>query len=501
MNQYEEMNVNSGKLMLCICNRILTNEISNEYTLPDYQPEIRRVIGVREHILPPAKYVTSDSAEINGGVDYSLIYIGADGELYSAPLSAEYSVSVPFEAVETVDRSKPVSMAVNIDAENITARVTAPRKLSIRCRMNCHVRAFGWAEMEDEGDAGVSPASIHRLMRDVEFVKTFAGVSDMLEVSDEVSASDDCRVVSADADVIMGDMSWERDGASARGDIVLKLLCANESGEYSTIVRRLPFSENIDIDGSASPQMKRIRGSIGNINISLDEGKICSRVGYFIETEGVEQSSFSYTADMYSTEKICRPEYERVEVPTALKSIDASVSQSERVAIGDTNISPQGEIVEVSAKAVISNVSLENGRCVLSGESRYALICRNDGEFISTDLKLPFRYETDCDTDARVVRENAAISCSVRDCRVRTDGETLSVDSEICMSGIIFGETVIERVNLAHMGENVERKGSDIVICYPSSGESVWSVAKRYLVAPKDVMGNPETDRYCIIQM
>ena len=501
MNQYEEMNVNSGKLMLCLCNRILTCEISNEYTLPDYQPEIRRVLGVREHILPPAKYVTSDSAEINGGVDYSLIYIGADGELYSAPLSAEYSASVPFEAVDSVDRSMPVSIAVNIDAENITARVTAPRKLSIRCRMNCHVRAFGWAEMEEERDGGVSPVSVHRLMRDVEFAKVSTGVSDMLEVSDEISASDDCRVVSANADVVIGDMNWERDGTSVRGDVVLKLLCTNESGEYSTTVRRLPFSENIDIDGSAAPQIKRVKGSVGNINISLDEGKICSKVGYFIEAEGVEQSSFSYTADMYSTEKICRPEYERVEVPTTLKSIDASVSQSERVAIGDTNIPPQGEIIEVCAKAVINNVSFENGRCVLSGEGRYALICRNDGEFISSDLKLPFRYETDCDTEAQGMRENAAISCSVHDCRVRTDGETLSVDSEICMSGMIFGETVIERVSLAHMGENIERRGSDIVICYPSSGESVWSVAKRYLVAPKDVMGNPESDRYCIIQM
>ena len=40
MNKFEENGM--GEIMIPLCNRIITAEMSNDYTLPDYQPEIRR---------------------------------------------------------------------------------------------------------------------------------------------------------------------------------------------------------------------------------------------------------------------------------------------------------------------------------------------------------------------------------------------------------------------------------------------------------------------------
>ena len=503
MNQYEENSTNSGRLMLPLCNRIITSEINNDYTLPDYQPEIRRVICVTENILPPAKYVSSDSVELNGNIDYTLLYVGADGELYSAPLTSEYSVNAPLSNCPELDRNQAMTVVSSIDADGITARVTAPRKLSLRMRMNCHIRVFGKAVFEESIEGDVDPMSIQRLRMDGEYSEITSGVSDIIEVNDELVAEDCLRVVSADGEIAIGETLSEADGVAVRGDVLLKLLCFDEStGDYSTQLRKIPFSEKVETDReSGSAEMRRARGVISDISVNVEEGKILSRIGFFLDVEEASNLPFSYTSDLYSTEKKCTCQYEIELIPVAIKGMNANISQSERLPVAEFNIPDGAEIIDSYGRAAINNVSLDGGKCVMTGESKYQLVGKKDGEIFSSEIKLPFRYESDVNGCLESERENADILCRVLNCRCRIDGETLCVDSEIALSGMMIGNNEIRRVASASMGEDIGRRGSEVIICYPSVNESVWNVAKKYLVAPKDVIGNPETDRYCIVQM
>ena len=84
--------------------RSFGTEASGDFTLPDYQSEIRRILHVAQTVLPPAKYIGADAVEFNGTVDYQVIYVGMDGGMYSVPLSTEYSFNVPLErSAELVD--------------------------------------------------------------------------------------------------------------------------------------------------------------------------------------------------------------------------------------------------------------------------------------------------------------------------------------------------------------------------------------------------------------
>ena len=69
------------RLFGMLCDRTVGCEVSGDFTLPDGQPEIRRLLAVNERVLPPAKYVSSSGVECNGTVDYSVLYVGTDGGL------------------------------------------------------------------------------------------------------------------------------------------------------------------------------------------------------------------------------------------------------------------------------------------------------------------------------------------------------------------------------------------------------------------------------------
>ena len=79
MNHMEEMM--APRFTMPLCDRTVNTEINGEYTLPDYQPEIRRLLNVGLTVLPPAKYVGAGGVELNGTVEYRVLYVGGDGGL------------------------------------------------------------------------------------------------------------------------------------------------------------------------------------------------------------------------------------------------------------------------------------------------------------------------------------------------------------------------------------------------------------------------------------
>ena len=50
-----------------------TVDLSEDFTLPDYQPEMSRVIAVRATATVDGKYLSGDELEADGGVTYSVL--------------------------------------------------------------------------------------------------------------------------------------------------------------------------------------------------------------------------------------------------------------------------------------------------------------------------------------------------------------------------------------------------------------------------------------------
>jgi hypothetical protein len=89
---------------------------------------------------------------------------------------------------------------------------------------------------------------------------------------------------------------------------------------------------------------------------------------------------------------------------------------------------------------------------------------------------------------------------TVVDTRVRTDSESLCIDCELLLSYSIFGERRIDMLDRIEFGENVERRCGEVIICYPQIDDTIWSVAKRYSVVQDEIIGDPKTDNFLLIE-
>lgn len=205
MDKYTEKPA-GGYFQQLICDKSVITELSGDFTLPDYQPEIKRLLRVSASVLPPSKYVGNHGASLAGNVDYYVLYTGSDNALYCAPLSAEYKVEIPIDRADEIGDLQNMTAVAYSLPDMISGRVTAPRKISIKCRLMSRAQIFGELPLESGSDDG--DGSLQVLYGSSEALKRNTGIGETLRVTDEMicdSRDGEIRVISAEGKVLINE--------------------------------------------------------------------------------------------------------------------------------------------------------------------------------------------------------------------------------------------------------------------------------------------------------
>ena len=155
-----ETGVLEGAISLPLCARTVNCDVNEDISVPEEFPEVRRFLAIRENILAPAKFIGARSVDFSGAVDYTLIYLGADGKINSMPFSAEYSFSLPIENADRVDLGEGVSVLCALSGDGSSVRVNTPRRLQLRAGIRASVICFGRGLCEENLRGVEDPSSI-----------------------------------------------------------------------------------------------------------------------------------------------------------------------------------------------------------------------------------------------------------------------------------------------------------------------------------------------------
>lgn len=487
--------INQNNFTVELYGRTFGVEAAGDYTLPDYQSEIRRVLHVNATVLPPSCYVGNSGVDFNGTVDYQVIYVGGDGGLYSAPLSEEYSFSVPLE--RGVEQMEDVSALCHVALDGVSARVSAPRRLSLRCRLRPNVRILGKVPPQTlscDGDDVFKKSESCLGAR----VESATSEIVMLEYSAPLP-TEDTRVVSADATVCVDEKQCSGDGVSCQGRVMLSLLCVCEdSGEMSRMNAEIPFDAEIDMDGCEGDSCARVRGILSEMSVNVgDEGIEC-QMGIVLEAQVGRNFDIEYVSDVYSCRYECECHMTEIRPVVMLACENTNVTLSERMPLAEANIPEDAQIIAAYCNTVMDKCEALGGKYAYSGNARLSLIWKNQTETSCSDVTFPVKIEMAGDRSAEVSSFDASVTA--RDIRARVDDGELRVDAELMMSADCMGERGVSLVEQVSFGEEQARRDAAMIVCYPSASDTLWSVAKRYAVSPDDVSGDPATDRYVIIE-
>ncbi len=501
-----------GSIQIPLGEKILTAEVNGDYSLPDYQPEIKRLLRITASVLPPARYAASGNIDLSGTVDYFVLYMGNDDRLYCAPLSAEYSLAVPLvgnsDAVQAA--SEPLVCTCDITPESTTGRVTAPRKLNIRCRLKARAGVLGEVSLRSDEESGLVPGSVERLSEQAEVGRLVQGLGDVLSLQDDMilpPAEGEVRVICAEGQVMVTEADVGNDMVNCRGEVTLKLtLCSaeatpspdpNSDGQGAdglaalalpqVVYRKVPFSQTVELAGIVPGSECCAFGVCSELSVQVEEGHLHTDLGVVLEVLAQCNQTVSYTRDLYSTrsESTCR--YVTYTPGKAIRCLNGNFTMSDSLALSDAGLDPSVRIADITAFATPEDVICDKGRYILTGTCKCQLLLSRGGEYSSTELSFPFRYETDTTTRAAsadgIVQADSPVfdgHVTVVNCRARMDGERVGVDAELAVCLRLAEKQPLTALSGMDFGPDLTRRRGEYVICFPAPADTLWSVGKRY---------------------
>ena len=483
----KEERIGSMRWQLPLFDKTIPCEVTGDFSLPDYQPEIKRLLRVSATLQPPAHYVGGGAVEFSGVVDFCMLYAGNDGRLYCFPASSEYRFRLPLEVGAEFDvGDAPVCYAI-CEPESTSGRVGGPRRMSVRCRIRARVRAHGTYLLEEKRRGQLpSGCGEERLVREIDCPRYAHGTSRPIALHDEIALGDEVgsgewRIVCADAQVMPEEVVAASGRVTSRGAVVLKLLMQREGEEALpvTVWRKLPFEGEIPVEGMTAAGDAVVSGSCTELNLSLEDDRVVCDAEMVLEARTQTPQTLAYTVDWYATgcESSCG--VTSLTLPRAERSLNASFSQTEGRTLEEWGLMQGARVPDVAGVAVVEGLSVERGRYVLTGKCRYTLIVRlPDGEMTTKEIELPWRYLVD---GAAGCEQPMSEACAnLISARVRMDGDRLAVDGEVGIVLRIWGEQPLHIVSATQTGEAVARGAGEMRLCYPDRGDTLWSVGKRY---------------------
>lgn len=481
MDNYTKEARSGVRIQAPVCDRQMNVDLGSDFSLSDYQPEIKRLLRVRAVVSPPDKYVGVGSAELSGAVDYCILYAGNDGALYSATHTEEYSFGVPVEMTSEFDLGDGLICDVEIQPETVVGRVASPRKLALRCKLRADVRLYGTRAIEEAVDSEDAKA-LQRLCGEAACAQVFTGIGEPLALEDEIlfdAQWSDLRVISAEGQVMVNEANAGSGCVNCRGEVYLKLLCCHENGDATPTVqlRKLPFVQSVPVDGCEVNCDCTAHGMCSDLHVTVEDGRVLCDVNVKLQVRAQRNETACFTRDLYSTASESETRYAELVLPKALKCVNGNFSLNSTMTMEELGIRAGTSVLDVSMQSGAIALEREHGKFYLTGRCRCHLILSDGEDMSAQEFEVPFRYEID-GADCDAVDYNAVVEPV--SCRVRVDGERLSLDSELAVSASIRGESRVRVLSEAHFGEPVKRSAAVYTVCYPAKDDTLWSIAKKY---------------------
>lgn len=475
-----------------ISDKSVAGEISGDFTLPDYQPEIKRLLKISSVVLPPSRYIGDKEAELTGNIDYYVYYTGSDNEIYCAPLTTEYKMSVPIDS-DVGSELANMAGCVYVVPDMTSGRVLSPRKLSIKCRLRAGAKIFG--DMQLLRGIDTSSDDVQVLRGEGNAIRMVCRAGELLHLSDEVlsgTQDGEVRVISADGRALMSEVSCSEGQINCRGELYLKLLMSRENGAapYS-VIRKIPFSQTVAVEGVTPDGTASAKGTVCEINVTVEDGRIGIDVGMMIEASSTAPEHFEYIKDVYSTTRDTVCEHRKVAVTDYAQGVNGNFSLNETMTLEEAGVSPESLPVDLSGAVQIDDYAFADRKCIMSGKVKFTALMDKEDEYSVSDIEMPFRYEVDASALRGNGKKNANFSPDVVSARARVDGERINIDAEISVCGTMWEIGEISMLDGVSYGDMIEKRRGEYLVSYPSDSDTLWSVAKRYKVPVSSiVIGN-----------
>ncbi len=471
-------------------------DLSDDYTLPDYMPAIGRVISCTASVALPSMYLGGGNLEFAGGVRYRLHYESAeDSSLWCAELPSEYDILIPADRTSDLPADPAeISGISDAEAENVTARITAPRRLTIKSRIRLNSMLCRRSQFETAFRGAVGDTDALRCLEEEATCSMIAsGSSAPIVCKDRITLSEaglydgsGFRIISSRGNIMINRLETSDSTLDCRGDICVSMLIVSDDdgGRPRRIIRKLPFSCEIALNNDASGNLGiRAYGVCPSVSASADEEGISIEATALISAESASTAHLRYLKDIYSKSADSETALTSLTLYSPLACFNGNATVSASASLSELGLATGMRSVDCYSR-ILPNIQSEisdGGKLTVSGKMKISVLADNGTELTPAEFDSDFKYTADLH-GLSAISPRINVIASIADAKCRIDGDKVESDCEICLAMLIEDRREIMTVSEVNLtAPSTERHlNSNIIVCYPSKGETLWDIAKKY---------------------
>lgn len=467
----------------------IDRETEKELVLPDYCPDITRLIRV-----DATPYIENCSAlgtkcTVNGTYIFTILY---ESDYNSALSYAAFPVSFT-ENIDIKDAGEESKVNAKINIRRIGCKMINPRKFAVRAKsaLTLSVKSV---ERKNVLDVTSLPENVFVKKDSIRWEEQSQPKTYEFNFKENYSLPE--KAVPID-DVVMSDFSAEKpectvtdDGIMLKTSVTSKLLYSgeNESGRYIMSTKRFPVTMKIDdlsVNGNVTADAE-INVSRSEISVDVDsygENRIVD-ADFTLKVSVItkKQVSAEYATDAFAADISGIAETTQMSTLAECEKISRVFSAESRFSLEETRFT---ELCDHTAEINECRIKTDENGTYLIGTYTVSVLGSAENGYESKDFSASFEEKLTadlmsfdlCDIQCRVFETNALLA---------SDG---CIDVRIMCRALITTENRITFSAVTGIRKTEEKMidGCTLIFCYPGENDTLWSISKRYFTSPEKV--------------
>ncbi len=464
--------------------------IDLDLSLPDYCPDIERILKCRVCPSVTGRNISGDMLEVDGSALVSLYYL--DSKKRAIRLCEH---SVPFSCSFGLKTAVDPTASVRLKTEYINCRAVSPRRVDIHGAFSVCVAVRSRTEQEYFSD--IDGDDIEQKKQTIKISRLCASSQQQFSITEVLDIGQGKgfpeSILRSELSVRTESIKALTDKLMLNGEAVLRILYITdlESGAQDTMTFNIPFTQVLDAGGVDEKTINEVVLEVMNCDVSLKsefdenstlvnlDAKICASVTAY------EDSEIEITTDAYSTEYELSLKTKQYQFSRLSERIDEDFSAAGEVSTGDNSIS---QIVDLWCDNVSSMVLIENEKIAVKGKAVCSIFALDpDGTPFYIERPLDINYSPDMNISGGNIR--AEVKVSGLSFRITGDN-SIEIKADIHLCGSVYDTVNVCGITSAEYSEDRPR-GKDnaaaLTLYYADEGESLWDIACAYCTSAEAV--------------
>lgn len=462
-------------------------ESQTDYILPDYMADMRKILFTDATLRQSGRFAGGDGVEFSGVVVYNLIYLDSEGELSSVEFTSDYDYLVKCSGEDYDD-----SLA-STRVSNYAIRLIGPRKISARASLVSSVSLFEEKSLAVSGNSfATEKPEVNRASIKVKNCRASSVVE--REYAEMVcrldgAIADELSVLYPTVEVMPDEVKAEGDGVDIKGKIKMSALIKNGEEDIYSVEKLLPFEESVELDAAEGFDHLVPQLSVCSVKASVnpDENGCEVVISCIIELCAVGEGNrqIDPILDAYLKQAPTENGYEDFRYTTYIDSVVTRGSHNAEFSRSDTDSENMSSVIFLTATPKVERVERDGGSVTVFGEVRYSGVATENQEdkhsYVGVKFSSPFEVNVNINCQNT---DNLQVETDVQayNCTAYLDQDKLHAT---CMleSTVTVSEEKSCRIlaSMSHKeGEKYESDASLITVYYPTDGDTLFSVAKRF---------------------